>query len=497
MTSKQTAALVGVARVTQRVEEPGGGLDAVDLMSEAVSQALSDAGVPGLASRIGLIGVPRGTWRCTDPARVIAERIGASGPRTISAEIGVLQQSLIAHVCDAIANGDVDAAIVCGGEARYRYVNAARAGVQASEHAGPEAPPEDVWSPKSPVVSAFEFERGIVMATVQYAMFESAFAHAHGLTGEQHHARLGALWSRYASAASRDELAWDRSAPDAATIATPSPNNRMVSYPYTRLLCSQMNVDQAAALVFASTSVLRELGAGSDRAIFPRSSVESNAMIPTVVRRDIHRWPAFRLAATRALDLAGLSLDDVELMEIYSCFPSAVQVQCAEVGIPIPPGDAPGSPGERPLTVTGGMTFGGGPLNNFVLQATAAMAEALRAGEGSSGLVTSISGLLTKPAAAVWSASPGSFASGDVAEEALLRTPTVPQATDEQGPATIVGATVDHPRGRPPVALAIVELEDGSRTVVSSDGADEIEVVTDTDPVGRHVTVVAPGRFSA
>ena len=487
MTTNDTPVLAGVARVTQRVEEPGGGLDAVGLMSEAVSQALLDAGVPGLASRVGLVGVPRGTWRCTDPARVIAERIGAPGPRTISAEIGVLQQSLISYVCDAIAKGDVDAAIVCGGEARYRHVNAARAGVQASEPAGPEAPPDDVWSPKSPVVSAFEFERGIVMATVQYAIFESAFAHAHGLSGEGRDARLGALWSRYASVAAGDELAWDRSSPDAATIATPSDDNRMVSFPYTRLLCSQMNVDQAAALVFASTSLLRELRAGLDRAIFPRSSVESNAMIPTVVRCDIHRWPAFRLAATRALDIAGMSLDDIELLEIYSCFPSAVQVQCAELSIPI----------DRPLSVTGGMTFGGGPLNNFVLQATAAMAERLRAGEGSSGLVTTISGLLTKPAAAVWSTSPGAFASHDVADEALRETPTVPQATDEQGRATIVGATVDHPRGRPPVALAIVELQDGPRTVASSDGDDELELVTCTDPVGRHVTVVAPGRFSA
>jgi acetyl-CoA C-acetyltransferase len=484
----QAPVLVGIARLTQRITEPGGGLDAVDLMCEAVLAALADASAPGLARRAGLIAVPRGMWPCANPAGVVAERIGAPAARTISAEVGVLQQSLITGACEAIASGDVDVAIVCGGEARYRHVLASRAGVDAPEHPGPESPPDDVWRPSSPVVSAYEFERGVVMAPIQYAMIGSAFAHASGWTPDEHRARLGALWSSYAAVAADDPLAWDRSSPRASEIVTPSDANRMVAFPYTRLLCSQWNVDQAAALVFASADAARECGVPTDRCVFPVAAAESNAMIPMYQRVDVHRWPALALAGARALELAGRAIEDAGPLEIYSCFPSAVLAQCAELGVP----------DGRTLSVTGGMTFGGGPLNNFVIQSTVAMAERLRGGADTTGIVTSVSGLLTKPGVAVWSSSPSSdgFRSADVSDEALAATPTRPMSEREQGPGTVVAATVVHDRGRPPRAAAVVELADGSRTVGSSQDDDVIEMVTTTDPVGCPIAIAEPGRLS-
>jgi acetyl-CoA C-acetyltransferase len=320
-------------------------------------------------------------------------------------------------------------------------------------------------------------------------MVSSAYAHAAGWTPDEHATRLGALWSHFAQAAARDPHAWDRTAPDADAIVTPSERNRMVATPFTKLLCSQWNVDQAASLVFASQGLALELGLDPERAVYPVSSVESNAMIPMPQRRDVHRWPAFRLVAKRALGLAALALDDVDALEVYSCFPSAVLVQMNELGLAT----------NRALTVTGGMTFGGGPLNNFVLQSTVAMAEVLRSTDATTGLVTGVSGHLTKPGITVWStaAPPDGFASEDVTQAALRATPTRPLAIDETGSATIVGATVSHGRDEPPRAVAVVELGDGTRTVASSEDPDDVQMVTTTDVVGRRVELVAPGTFRA
>jgi acetyl-CoA C-acetyltransferase len=484
--------LVGIARLTQRVSAPGEGLDAVDLMSEAVRAALDDASAPGLAKRVGLVGVPRGMWRCTDPARVIAERIGAPDARTISAEVGVLQHSLITGACERIASGEVDAAIVCGGEARYRHVLAAKAGVEGAEHPGPESPADEVWRPAEPVVTAFEFERGIVMAPTQYALISSAVAHANGWSYADRRRFMGELWASYAAVAAGDELAWDRSAPDASTIVTPSPTNRMVAFPYPRLLCSQWNVDQAAALVFASEDVARELGVPSDRRVYPVAAAESNAMVPLYTRVEVQRWPAFEHASRAVLDLAGCGIDDIGLLEIYSCFPSAVVVQLHALGIA----------DRRPVSVTGGMTFGGGPLNNFVLQSTVAIAERLRAGDADAGLVTGVSGLLTKPGLHVWSSSPSpdGFRSADVSDLALRDTATRPvarpTADDERGPSTVVAATVSYDRGQPPCARAVLELDDGTRTVASSTNEADVDLVQQGDPVGARVNVLGPGRFA-
>jgi acetyl-CoA C-acetyltransferase len=477
--------LVGVGTVTQRAPDTQAARDAVDLMTDAVQAAIEDAGARSLASRAGSIAVPRGTWGCDDPGRVIAERIGSSAARTILAEVGVLQQTLVTRACAAIAGGEVDVAIVCGGEAKYRALLAAKTGDQAPEHPGTEAPPDEVLRPDGVIVTQAELERGLGVPVRQYAIVESALAHAAGHSPDEHRAHLGALWSSFARVAAANTEAWDRTAPSADAIVTPSDRNRLVAVPYTRLLCSQWNVDQAAALLFASADAAREAGVDPERCVYPLSAAESNAMVPLSLRRDMHRWPAFAAAAERAFALAGRSRGDVDLVELYSCFPAAVQVQANELGIGT----------DRPLTVTGGMTFAGGPLNNYALQSTAAMARLLREGAGETGIVTCVSGMLTKPAVALWSAAAPAtgFAWADVSAEA--RTPTVPFTDTDSGDATIAGATVVHRTGGAERAIAVLDVS-GARTIAVCEDADAIAWLESDGAVGRSAVVVERGRFA-
>lgn len=468
-------ALIGTARLTQRVAEPGGGKDALDLMTAAVEAAIDDAGTTG--DCIDLIAIPRGTWPVRNPGAVIAERIGARNARTVVAEIGVLQHSLIKRVCDAIAAGEIRSAIVCGAETKYRSIVAAKGGVEALEDLGPESEPDETMSPAEPLVTRFDFERGIVQAPVQYSLIESAYAHDAGLTPDQMRAELGALWADFAAVAASDELAWDRSAPSPEQIVTAAEDNRMVSAPYTKLLCSQWNVDQAAALVFS--------GDATDRALYPIACTESNAMIAMLQREEIHRWAGFQLAAKRALDLVGRSIDDIDLLELYSCFPAAVRVQKRELAIT----------DDRGVNVSGGMTFGGGPLNNFVLQSTARMAECLHEGRGATGIVTGISGLLTKPGITIWSTDADGYASDDLTRETLKGTPALPFAPDATGPATIVGHTVSYDRFGSARALAIVQFDDYARSAAGSSRDDDIDIFLTTDAVGRRVEVGPADTF--
>jgi acetyl-CoA C-acetyltransferase len=288
--------------------------------------------------------------------------------------------------------------------------------------------------------------------------------------------------------AANDEHAWDRSAPTPDEITTPSPGNRMVSFPYTRLYCSQWNVDQAAALVLVGDDVARELGIDRSKWVFPVAGAESNAMSAMFTRENVHRWPAFEHASRAVLDLAETTIDDIGLLEIYSCFPSAV----------VPQLDALGIIDRRPVSVVGGMTFGGGPLNNFVLQATVGMAERLRAGDPDRGLVTGVSGLLTKPGLHVWSTSPppSGFRSADVTEAAARDTVLRPVSAQGRGRASIVAATVTHNREEPPTARTVLEFADGSRTVASSPDDAEVELIESSDPIGTSVDVPEPGRFA-
>lgn len=173
----------------------------------------------------------------------------------------------------------------------------------------------------------------------------------------------------------------------------------------------------------------------------------------------------------------GRPLSTVDYVELYSCYPAAVRVQQAELGL------APAAP----ATITGGMTFAGGPFNNFVFQATAAMVSRLRADPGAMGLVTAVSGLLTKPGLAVWStaAPTAPVLLADLVDEATAETPVAPLDENPVGSGTIATYTVAGER-----IAAIVDLDSGSRAVAALDDPGAAAEACRHDLIGTRVGVV-------
>jgi acetyl-CoA C-acetyltransferase len=253
--------------------------------------------------------------------------------------------------------------------------------------------------------------------------------------------------------------AWSREPVSADAIREPSAKNAMLAFPYTKLHNSQWNVDQAAGLVFCSLATARALGLPRERWVFPLAVAESNHMVPLVERRRPHRCPGFARAGERALAAAGRELADVAHLELYSCFPSAVRVQARELGI-----DA-----TRPLSLTGGMTFAGGPLNNFVLQALVRMARVLRADPGSAGMLNAVSGILTKQGVSLWSTEPGpGFRSEDVSAEVAREVEALRVVPAAEGLATVAASTVLFDGAAVPRTALLCDLEDGTRALATS-----------------------------
>jgi acetyl-CoA C-acetyltransferase len=480
-------AVVGVGTVTQR--DPSDGATAVELMVAAVEAAARERGARELARRASLVLVPRGTWTDPDPARSVVERIGARGALTVLGEIGVLQQTLITRACSAVAEGKAEAVVICGGEDKNRARQAGRGGAPV----GPGTPassarqPDEVLAPEGPLMPRLEAERHLAVPARQYAVIESALAHEDGLSPAESRREIAGMWASFAEVAASSAEAWDRSRPSPDEIATAGPANRMVSAPYTKLMCSQWNVDQAGAILVASVGAALDAGVARGDLVFPVSASESNHVTPLSRRRLLGRWPSFASTARKALSDAGAGLDDLGLIDLYSCFPSAVRVQARELGLPA----------GRQLTLTGGMTFGGGPLNNYVLQSTSAMVRHLRDGRAGTGLVTTVSGLLSKPAAAVWSSEPPQhgYRSADTTRQDAARADEMPLSPDATGRARVHGCTVPFERGEPLLAVAVLELADGSRTVASCEDPETIASMLEEDWVGRQVSITEPGRF--
>ena len=478
--------IVGVGAVTQRISDPTDGLDALELMAEAADRAGLDCGASGALSALDLVLASRGIWTYRDPGRVIAARFGATDVRSVVAEIGILQQSLLTRAARAIADGAADVVLVCGTEAKHRSLLAQKAGIVLDDPDPSTTTPDEVLQPVGEILTRTEIARELAVPAHQYASIESAIAHAEGRTPPEQRAHAAALWARFASVAASNPEAWDRSGPSAEAIATPGPGNRAIAMPYTKLLCSQWNVDQAVAIILMAAEKADSLGVARDRRVFAHAAAESNQMVPLPRRADIHRWPAFE-AVAEALGLTAAG-ELPSIVELYSCFPAAVQVQARALGLRL----------DAPLTVSGGMTFGGGPLNSAALQGMAPFVHRLRDDPDQRGLTTSVSGMITKPGASIWSATPSGdgFRSQDVTDVATARTETRELVADAVGDAVVAAHTVVSDGGVPARAVAVLDVA-GGRTVARSADPDLVVDMTRADWVGRTVRVDSPGAFVA
>ena len=486
-TDPRAPVVVGVGAVTQHASTAADGLDAFELMAAAAERAGEDAGAGRILGAIDLVLAPRGIWTLRDPGRAVARRFG-SDPRSVVAEIGVLQQTLLTRAARAIADGDADVVLVCGTEAKHRSLLAAKEGIELADPDPSTADPDEVLLPVGEIITRTEIERELAVPAHQYASIESAIAHAEGRSPVEQRDHVAALWARFAAVAAANPDAWDRSSPSAAVIGTPGPGNRAIATPYTKLLCSQWNVDQAAAIVLASAETADALGVARDRRVFAHAAAESNQMVPLPLRAEMQRWPAFE-AVVEALGLTGPGADVPSIVDLYSCFPAAVQVQARALGLSL----------DAPLTVSGGMTFGGGPLNHAALQATVPLVHRLREEPDERGLLTAVSGMITKPGASLWSGTPaphGGFRDVDVTAVAVARTAVLELDPDAVGPATVAAHTIVYDGGEPARAVAILGVGT-RRTIARSDDADVVTDMTTTDWVGRDVRIVGPGAFTA
>ena len=484
----RTPVLVGAGAVLQREDDPAAAREPCDLMADALERAAADAGSARLLAEADLIAVPKGLWHYGDPARLVAARVGAVRARTLLAEIGILQQTLVNRACADIAAGKADVVVVAGGEARYRRQRARRLGVRADETPQAGVVPDVVLRPDGDLWAPLEAERGLVMPVNAYAVMENALRHADGRSLDAHRDEIAALWAGFSRVAATNPYAWRREPVPAAAIRDPSAANPMLAFPYTKLHNSQWNVDQAAALIVCSVAKARALGLPSDGWVFPLAGTESNLILPVAMRAEMQRSPATALAGARALALAGLGIDAVGHVDLYSCFPVAVRIQARELGLG----------GDRPLTVTGGMTFAGGPLNNYVLQALVRMAGILREDRAATGMVTAVSGMLTKQGVGLWSATPprAGFRCEDVTAAATAATTARPLVAEHDGPATVASYTVLYMDGSPIRGIAVCDLPDGARTIATTEDPGEAAAMAAEEQCGRAVRIGAGGRLA-
>ncbi len=481
----RTPVIAGVGIATQHLDEPGAGVEALELMVRATQAAGDDSGSGAEVLRaVERIAVPGGTWDYRDPGRLIAERIGAAGVRTVLVPPGTPQQTLLNDALRSVRDGELEVALVVGGEAARRAVMAKRAGVEITDTVQDESvEPDELRLPSREIITKLEIEGGFQSAQAPFAIIDSALRAAEGRSLDEHRDEVARLWAGFNRVAQDYPHAAFPTPRTAEWIRDPSPDNRPMAFPYNKWHCAQMNVDQAAAILITSIDAAARLGVSRDRIVFPIVGLESSYSVPVSARADVHRWVGMEVLGRAAEAHLGFPLRELAYAEVYSCFPAAVRVQQRALGLPVD-----GVP-----TITGGETFSGGPWNNFVLQATAAMVEKVREEPGEMGLVTTVSGLLNKPGLAVYCTQLGpDLLVDDLAEENEREAAVKEVVGGYDGDASVVTYTV-HYDGMDPARVTIVgDTTDGRRVVASCADAELATRATTEELIGTTVQVTGP-----
>ena len=487
----RTPVIIGVGQRTQRVDRGEEPLEPVDLMVVAARAAIEDAGGIDPAAIDSVRTVALLSWRYVDPGSLVAERLGV-GHRVdsgVSAMGGNSPQMLLNETALDIAAGRTSCALLAGAEAwRTRMANRSDGG-KPDWTVEPEG-----TSPARQIGSAVEMNHeaetalGIFMPIQVYPMFEQARRHHLGRTMEEHLPHLGGLWSRFSEVAAKNPHAWIQEAMTPEQVVTPGPDNRMIGFPYTKVMNSNNAVEQGAAVLVCSVEVAERLGVPRDRWVFPLAGGDGHEH-PYVSHRDnLYTSPAVGVVGRATLEAAGMTIDDVDHVDLYSCFPVAVEVGADELGLDL----------ERQLTLTGGLSFAGGPWNNYVMHAIATMVDTLRTDAGATGLVWCNGGYLTKHAFGLYGTEPPRDGFRHVHPQAEIDAlPSREVAVDHEGPATIETWVVMHDKqGAPEIAFAALLLDDGRRAWGSTSDPDTMDTMVREDMIDRRVQRTAAGQIS-
>lgn len=397
----RTPVVIGAAQVLQRAgswSDPADALGPIELMVAAARDAAADAGSAGLAAAAQWIGVAGGWWRYADPGRLVAAELGAARARTALTSIsGSAPQELLGLAADRIARGELDVALVLGGEARWSHRRISRAGEEVSWIVDDEgAPPGESLAALPP--EAMEEAKWFQGAPPAYALFEVARRAAVGESIDEHRTRIARLWHGYNTVAVDNPYAWIRDSMTVEEIRDESADNRMIAWPYPKAMVANNTVDMASGLLVTSVAAASAAGVAADRWVFPHIVTKSHDSWLVAERAALHRTPGASAAGLAAMAHAAVGPDELGPIDLYACFPSSVEMTCDGLGISM----------DRPLTVTGGLGFAGAPVGNAVGQSLAAMMHRLRAEPGARGLVQGNGGNATKHSFGIYATTPPS-----------------------------------------------------------------------------------------
>ena len=477
--------IIGVGEINDRPAPDAEGLDSVELMAAAARNADVDAGGGWIGKCDWLAIVPQISFREYDVPAMLPKALGISPAHVMQAPMAD-GDSPVRHINDAanaIAAGKAEVCLLVGGEAvRTSARRAAASGTAKNLFAGSLA-------------SASELRRryGLITPSEIYPFYENASRAAWGQTLQEGQAETGEIWSRFSQVAATSDGAWIKQPRTPDEITDVNADNRMLAFPFAKLMVANSSVNQGAALIVTSLERALAAGIAENRLVYIGAGASAHEDNDPLTRAEWTGTASMKVTLDKVMDLNGLKAANLDHVELYSCFPCVPKLARRELGLSA----------DRPLTVHGGLTFGGGPIGNYMSHAAAALVRKLRQG-GEYGLLYGNGGHCTHNHAIVLARHQiaGVSLPQDYhyqSEADALRGPVPPLTDVYEGPAVIETYTVYYGRdGSPGHAVVLARNPAGDRVINRVDADDEagIEYLTNGkhEPVGTRGTTIRKGE---
>ena len=316
------------------------------------------------------------------------------------------------------------------------------------------------------------------MAVGYYAAMETAIRKNDGETVKEHQDNIASMYEEFSKIASKNRDGWLDNSYSRAEILDTNQKNKMLAYPYNKLHCTSWNVNQSAALIICSEELADQLEIDIKKRVYPISSSENNHMIAIQQRPKLYESLGMKHAASSISETAkelGIKLDAYDL---YSCFPAAIKMFSKSLQLDH----------QIAKTITGSMPYAGGPLNSFVLHSTVKMIQKIRNMQVSYGLVTGVSGMMTKQSFCIWGKEyKEQFIFDDVTDRAKISEIPVELSDIDEGEGKIIGYTVVEESENIPKAVLYLEDKKKHRKVVSSREKTLVSLLMEEEWVGKKI----------
>jgi acetyl-CoA C-acetyltransferase len=389
VTEDRIPVIVGIGEITDRPADLTAGLEPLALLEAALKRAEQDSGAKLLGDIDSLDIVNFLSWRYHDPAAQLSAKFNIKPKHAYYGPVG--GESPIRYLHEAaqrIARGESSVAAICGAEAQSTATKAERAGITPPWTPFAHDAPEPLRGANYQKPSAVKL--GVFRPITVYPFYENATAAHWGLTPRDALQESGDLWSKYSKVASANPNSWLKRALTPEEITTPTADNRLIAWPYTKLMVANPSVNQGAALLMTSLAKARAAGIADDRMIHVLGGASAEEPRDYLDRDQFHESHAQNAVLNAVMALVGGSGKAFDAIELYSCFPCVPKMARRTLGL---------GPDVQP-TVNGGLTFFGAPLNTYMTHAACAMVRKLRDGAklgllyGQGGFVTKHHGLV-------------------------------------------------------------------------------------------------------